>query len=181
GWAVGGSYEYGDSGLANSVPYFYELEDIETTGGVTRHGPVIATPQASSSTGGDDSGSGGGGATGGDGGSSSGTSGPERTAHGNPSSSLQVVERDARHVVLELTTGGFYTTPQGTSVRIEVPGFEDRSRPGDPALPTRHAWVEATAGRKVQLTSIEALDTVSFAGLRPEAAARPGIEVGRYG
>ncbi len=41
---AGARYRYVDTGLANGVPYFYQLEDIETTGQTERHGPVSATP-----------------------------------------------------------------------------------------------------------------------------------------
>ena len=40
----GARYRYRDTGLDNGVTYFYELEDIETTGRTERHGPVSGTP-----------------------------------------------------------------------------------------------------------------------------------------
>src|SRR5262249_17218220 len=43
---VGATYHYRDPGLANGVAYFYKLEDIDTTGRATLHGPVSATPGA---------------------------------------------------------------------------------------------------------------------------------------
>src|SRR6266581_1698648 len=49
---VGASYRYVDGGLANGTTYFYELEDIETTGKTRLYGPVWAAPQAFSPSGG---------------------------------------------------------------------------------------------------------------------------------
>src|SRR5712691_798919 len=76
----GASYSYVDRGLTNGTTYFYELEDIETSGKTKLHGPVFATPQASPS------GSGGaGGSSSGDGGSGpSGGVSTAKTAYGDP-------------------------------------------------------------------------------------------------
>src|SRR5262249_58720151 len=92
-----------------------------------------------------------------------GSSGAKGKAYGDPgSTALTVLERDSRHVLLELRTGGVFASsnPDG-SVDITIPGFEERSSPGDPMLPTRHTWVEAVAGRKVRITSVEARDSLS--------------------
>ena len=43
---VGARYSYRDTNVVNGVTYFYELEDIETTGKTELHGPVSATPGA---------------------------------------------------------------------------------------------------------------------------------------
>ena len=43
---AGASYRFVDDGLTNGVTYYYELEDIETTGRTERHGPVSANPLA---------------------------------------------------------------------------------------------------------------------------------------
>jgi Peptidase family C25 len=180
--ASGQSYAFRDPGLANGVTYFYELEDIDTDGPTKLHGPVSATPQAASSAPGDGSGGGAGPGEGpsGGGGTNPPTSG---TAYGDPTSvTLDVLERDSRHVLLELRTGGFYASPNPDgSVQVAVPGFDERSAPGDPALPTRHTWVETTAGRKVQVTSVQALDPLGFSGLRPSPAGLPEIDVARNG
>jgi hypothetical protein len=170
--AVGTSYSYRDSGLTNGVTYFYKLEDIDTSGVSTLHGPVSATPSAAADDGDGDS----------DPSSNEGTTHPG-TPYGDPSAtSLTILERDSRHVLLELRTGGFYAT-QGAdgSVELSIPGFDDRSRPGDPTLPTRHTWVEAIAGRKVQLASVQASDLVSFPGLHPSPASTPAMDVSRNG
>jgi hypothetical protein len=39
------SYEYIDSGLRNGKAYYYKLEDIDTGGISTFHGPVKAVPR----------------------------------------------------------------------------------------------------------------------------------------
>ena len=41
---AGATYEYRDEGLVNDTTYFYELEDVETTGATERHGPAFAAP-----------------------------------------------------------------------------------------------------------------------------------------
>ncbi len=37
---TGGSYEYLDSDVDAGVTYYYQLEDVETSGTLTRHGPI---------------------------------------------------------------------------------------------------------------------------------------------
>jgi hypothetical protein len=170
--AVGTSYSYRDSGLANGVTYYYKLEDIDTSGITTLHGPVWATTSAKTNDDKD-----------GDGDSSSSDGGGKGVPYGDPeATSLTVLERDGRHVLLELRTGGFYAAPNADgTVDISVPGFDLRSSPGDPALPARHTWLEATAGRKVRITSVQALEPLAFRGLRPAAAGLPTIDVSNTG
>ncbi|MCI0407091.1 MAG: hypothetical protein L0191_00790, partial [Acidobacteria bacterium] len=165
---TGQSYSYVDSGLVNGRPYFYKLEDVETTGKTELHGPVSATPSASSA--------GGGGAPPSD-------SRPSGVAYGNPREVvLTEVERSSRHVVLELRTGGFYASaPEDGRVHLTIPGFESASRPGEPELPMRRALVEAVAGRKVRLASVLASDVLRFPGLRPSSEGVPEIEVSEDG
>jgi hypothetical protein len=186
--ASGQSYAYRDAGLENGVAYFYELEDVDTTGGLERHGPVSAIPSAagpgSGPAGDGGSGGSGSGSSGGDGGTPGGiASGTNRTAYGDPASvSLEVLERDGRHVLLLLSTGGFYASASGDgSVRVDIPGFDERSRPGEPGLPTRLAWVEAVAGKRARITAVQALDPLSFTGLRPATAGLPFVDVGVTG
>jgi len=164
--ATGQSYSYRDAGLVNGRTYFYELEDVETTGGTERHGPMSATPRATAT-----------------GGPCCGTPAPAPgspgTAYGDPGSVvLREVERDARHVVLELLTTGFYASslPDGRA-RLSIPGFESASAPGEPSLPMRRALVEAAAGRRAQLASVTASDIVPYAGLRPTTEGAPAIDV----
>ena len=168
---IGASYSYHDAALTNGVTYFYELEDIETTGLATRHGPVSATP-ASTQPKKDTSPK-----------SPTTPGGAQPTvANGDPAAvSLQVVEHDSRHALIELRTGGFYSTANGDgTVEIQVPSFEDTAAPGSPQIPTRRAWVEAVAGRGVHISSVQALDELAFA-LRPEAAPAPVLAVTQQG
>ena len=155
---AGARYRYVDTGLANGVPYFYELEDIETTGKLERHGPVSSTPtlgasepvvppvdepvdeNASSSV----------------------------ITYGDPEANdLRVVKRGRYEVVLELTTEGFlaYPEPDG-SVRIEIPDYLEV---GENGLPQKRTWVEALAGRQVELVSIRTHEIETF-GLRPSGS-----------
>jgi hypothetical protein len=194
---IGARYTYADTGLANGVRYYYELEDVETDGRRQRHGPVSAVPGAVAGTGsGSDAGSGGGGGTdsapGGEGGGGTDpapgggdaeTGGTSRIAYGDPGSvSLKVVRRGARGVDLDLVTGGFYATREADgSVSLEIPGFEVASGPGTPAVPVRRAFVEAVAGRQVRIAGVEVRGQVSFPALRPALAAAPEPVVGRGG
>jgi len=158
---VGASYTHHDVGLSNGVTYFYELEDIETTGGSTLHGPVSATPEEKDDPATDEGEA----------------SEAARVIHGDPSKvSLRVLERGPNGALVELVTGGFFATSvsDGT-VRLEVPGFEDLGLPGSPALPVKRMWLDAVAGRGVRITSVRAFGLTSFAGLRPESTGSPEI------
>ena len=158
----GQDYSYRDAGLPNGIACFYKLEDVDTSGVTTLHGPVSATPAVSAPGGGEGSG---------------------RLAHGDPSeNSLTVLESDARHALVELRTGGFFSrpNPDGT-VEIAIPGFESTARPGAPDLPTRSTWIDAIAGRRALVTSVQALDTVVFSDLRPAPAGTPDVAISRDG
>ena len=161
---MGASYTYRDTSVAAAVTYYYKLEDIETTGKTEFHGPVSATPVAGVLS------------AGGDSGSTDNSSGEDNhtsiITYGNPSaSSLRVVKRDRRGVVLELETAGFFATPQedGT-VRLEIPGFEALTEANAPEIPVKRSWVEAVAGRKVKLASVRAYRVEAFTSLRPTDA-----------
>jgi Peptidase family C25 len=169
--ASGQSYSYRDAGLTNGVRYYYKLEDIDTRGPTTLHGPVSATPTGTAALSGDP-------------GPSSDPGGTSRgVAYGDPSTtSLSVLERDSRHVLLELRTGGFFASPNPDgSVDIDVPTFETSVPPGAPALPSRGTWIDAVAGRKAVITSVQATDSLAFAGLRPAPAGAPALDVARDG
>jgi len=159
---AGASYDYLDSGLQDGTTYFYLLEDVETTGRMKRHGPVSATAQAARGAGFFDS---------------------ARITHGDPTAaSLHILERGTSHVVLELKTGGFYAIPLADgSVRIEVPGFEEPSEPGSPAVPVKRTWIESVSGRKVKLAYVQASDVVTFTGLRPVPVSSPVMRVSEDG
>ena len=51
-------------------------------------------------------------------------------------------------------TEGFYAEPQedGT-VLLDIPDFEPVSEAGSPSIPVTRPWIEALAGRKVEITS----------------------------
>jgi hypothetical protein len=157
---AGASYRYVDGGLLNGTTYYYKLEDIETTGVTRRHGPVWVVPLPGPPA-----------AGGGD----AGTSSTTRVAYGRPAApSLRVLERTEQHAVLELVTTGFYAVrqPDGTVV-LDVPGLEQALDAGLPALPVRHALVDAVVGRRVRLADVTARRVVSYAGLVPALAGTP--------
>jgi YVTN family beta-propeller protein len=171
---VGARYRYLDRTVANGVAYFYLLEDYEVGGKTERHGPVSATPLA--------------GATPapppGDGPEpDQGEESPARITYGDPAAvSFRILERTARHMVVELETGGFYAQPQPDgSVRLSVPGFVEESQPGSPALPIKRAWLETPAGLGVRLASVQAQQVEAFSSLRPLAAEAPVIVSSRSG
>jgi Peptidase family C25/Concanavalin A-like lectin/glucanases superfamily/Domain of unknown function (DUF2341) len=161
---AGASYVYRDTGLANGTTYYYELEDVETTGRTKRHGPVSATPAAGLRLP-----------------SESGDEEPEdaadqsadsaRITYGDPaSSSIRELKRTASRVLLELRTGGFYAIPQPDgSVALEIPGFDVQDDSGA-GIPVERHWLDATVGRRVEIRSVATLEEESFASLRPATA-----------
>ena len=159
---LGASYRYVDSGLVNGTTYFYELEDLESTGVRERHGPVSATPLAGASFDlppdeiEEEDGS---------------SSGEHTITYGNPEETkLRVLKRTRRQVTLELITGGFYAEPQEDgSVRLSIPGFLEDWEPGAPAIPVKRTWLQAVVGRKVKLKSVKAKNVEAFS-LRPTSA-----------
>jgi hypothetical protein len=159
---LGRSYAYRDAGLVNGTTYFYQLEDVDTSGVATRHGPVEAIPHASSGEPG---------------------AAADETTHGDPLAVvLREIDRSASHVTLELRTGGFFSAPApGGRVRLRIPGFESASEPGQPSLPMRRAFVPVAAGRNVVLSSVAVSDVVAFPGLRPSAEGHRGIEASADG
>src|SRR5262249_45741431 len=100
------------------------------------------------------------------------------TTYGDPSGVLlREVERDATHVSLELLTPGFSATPtEDGHVRVSIPGFASASQAGEPDLPSHRALVEVLAGKKVRV-SVTGTDVVRYAGLRPVAKGKTGVEV----
>ncbi len=163
----GARYRYTETLLENGRTYFYNLEDIETTGRTEIHGPVYATPELGAST--DES-------------TPSSDDPVALIQYGHPENvSFRVLERGRRQVVLELMTEGFYAEAQPDgSVRIEIPGFVEDQKAGAPALPVKRTWLEAVLGRKVELISIQARDVVAFS-LRPSAADIPEVVATRKG
>ena len=178
----GARYGYRDVGRVNGVTYHYQLEDVETTGRTRRHGPVWALPRAGAEP---PPGPGtapppGPGTTPPPGAADDPSEpgkepGPARMKYGDPEATrLRVVERSERGVTLELVTGGFYAVPEPDGeVWLEIPGFENGSEVGGPAIPVERTWVEAIAGRQVRLGQVSAEDVVSFSSLRPVASGAP--------
>lgn len=164
---VGASYQYVDDGVTNGVTYFYELEDIETTGRTKRHGPVSATPTGTVSGGVSESR-----------GSSEKVTSATRITYGDPSANrLRVLREGKSRLVLELVTAGFYAHPEEDgSVRIEIPGLGNLTEPDVPAIPVKRTWIEAIAGRRVELASVTARDVEAFTGLRPSNAELRDLE-----
>ena len=188
----GARYGYLDVGRVNGVTYHYQLEDVEATGSTRRHGPVWALPRAGAEP------PPGPGTTPPPG---SGTTpppgpgttpppgaaddpsepgkepGPARMKYGDPEATrLRVVERSERGVTLELVTGGFYAVPEPDGeVWLEIPGFENGSEVGGPAIPVERTWVETIVGRQVRLGQVSAEDVVSFSSLRPVASGAPEL------
>jgi hypothetical protein len=157
----GARYQYVDEDLTNGVTYFYKLEDIETTGKTELHGPVSATPEAGL-PGGDNQG----GEEGSGDGSGESTS---RIVFGDPDANrVNVRRRDRRGVEIELWTEGFYAYPEedGT-VRLEVPDFVEAEASVGPDIPVYRSWLEAIAGRQVNLVSVETENVQRFASLQP--------------
>lgn len=161
---VGASYRYRDEGLTEGVTYYYELEDVDTTGKGTRHGPVsAATDEASSNPEGVDSSS--------------------SLTYGEPSATvLRVVSRDARQMVLELTTPGFYGEPQDDgSVRLSIPGFVVEGEAGSPALPLRRSLLDLGPSFGVRIVSVRTEAVEWFSSLRPSAVDAPDVFAARSG
>ena len=154
---AGARYSYRDMGLTNGVTYFYQLEDIETTGVTTFHGPVAATPDPEHAP-------------------------PEtvseendvdaRLSYGDPAANKFRLVEQRNAVVLELDTHGFTAIPQDDgTVRLEVPGLDEVS---GASVPVKRLWIEAIAGRNVEIVSIRARGVERFEGLRPRWVSRSG-------
>jgi hypothetical protein len=162
---VGARYTHLDRGLENGVTYYYELEDIETTGATKRHGPVSATPGTLSP-----------GSNPGAGESAEEKSGgsASRITYGEPTSStLRELKRGRGHVELELLTEGFYAEPrEDGSVILTIPGFVESE---GLSLPVKRAWLDAIAGRKVTVVSVQASGAETFTSLSPSGAELPEL------
>jgi hypothetical protein len=107
-----------------------------------------------------------------------------RTLYGEVGTpSLQVLERGPSHLVVELRTPGFEATSREGErlASVEIPGFESAAMPGAPAVPVRHALLEASAGRSVRISSVTPEDLVRFEGLNLETEGTPEVEVDQAG
>ena len=114
---AGARYRHVNSALVNGVTYYYELEDVETTGRTDRHGPVSATPSEGDLPLDDDTPS-------------------SLITFGDPArNSFEVLRRRRNEVVVRLRTEGFYAEPQDDgTVKITIPDFEDVGEPGAPGI-----------------------------------------------
>ncbi len=164
----GAGYSYRDAGLVNGTTYYYQLEDIETTGQTEKHGPVSATPGAGVTSSPDEPD---------EGAPPASESEDALITYGEPSSSMwRVTPRGRDQIQIELETNGFYALPQEDgSVRLSIPGFVELGEADAPALPVKRHWVEAIAGRKVELLSVKATEVEAFTSLRPSQAAIPEV------
>ena len=148
------------------MTYFYRLEDIETTGRTKLHGPVAATPARAQSSAG-----------------ASLTEASALVTYGEPeATSLRVVERGARRMIVELRVAGFSAEPlEDGAVRLSIPGFSQSSGPGSPAIPTKQSWVEVNDGRSVRVSSVRSEGVEYFSSLRPAAAEATEMAASREG
>ena len=143
---MGALYRHLDADVTDGVTYYYELEDIETTGRTERHGPVSATPDGGTPP------EGGGG----------------RITYGDPDASSFIVRTVGRNDLwIELRTEGFHAdTAEDGSVQIRIPGLQELLDEGI-SVPVKRVWLDALAGRKTRITSVRASDIVTFETLRP--------------
>ncbi len=148
---VGARYRYRDSGLVNGLTYFYEIEDVETTGATTRHGPVFATPSPS-----DDEP---------DERDEREASGGGELIYGDPDAGGWSIRRaGSGRLSIELTIGGFVGRLSEEGILyLAVPGLTTED-----GLPVRRAWIDAIEGRGVEIVSVRAEDVSRFQGLRPD-------------
>ena len=159
---IGQTYSFLDPGLQNGVTYFYRLEDVDSSGVSTLHGPVSATPQAGASSPPADPSPP----------DTAGAARDERRAWGNPSVvDLRVLRRSRSQLLVELETRGFYTSsdPETGLLKVEIPTFEAPLDPKGPALPLRRALLDAVVGKKARIGSVRSLQLQGFAGLIPQA------------
>ena len=161
---AGAHYRYVDSAVTNGRTYFYQLEDIETTGETELHGPVSATPAPDSSA-----------------------PPPARSSaeilYGDPESgSIRVIERHRNGLILEMNTEGFEAElSEDGSLRLSIPGFEVASAPGTPAIPVKRTWIEVEEGRGVRIGSVRTVSVETFASLRPSATESYEVVASRRG
>ena len=161
----GAEYRHVDSGLENGLKYFYQLEDIDSRGASTRHGPRAATPRSGAAL--------------------PPTDGDSRSVitFGNPAANRFELRQWSRSgVTVEVTTEGFYArSNEDGTVDVEIPGFDVSGKEGSPAIPLLRPWIDSVAGRSVRLVSVEEAPPARFESLSPSGAARPGIEASHSG
>lgn len=163
---AGARYRYRDAAVENGRSYYYELEDIETTGKTERHGPVLGVPRAGVFAG-DASEDGAG----------------SLITYGAPlRNSLRVLTESRFEMVVELRTEGFYIKPldDGT-VELRVPDFEEVGAAGSPGVPVARRWIDAIAGRTVRIGSVRVDDVETFSGWTLSSRGMPELEADHRG
>ncbi|MGH9389385.1 MAG: hypothetical protein ACRD1Z_07195, partial [Vicinamibacteria bacterium] len=165
----GARYRYLDRTVLPERTYYYELEDIETNGRTERHGPVSARVSETSNRGGGPS-------------EDDEPSSAARLTFGEPErSTLSVLSRTDRSVVLELRTEGFYAEPdEDGSVSLSIPGY-DEMEAKTLSLPVKRSWIQATVGRDARIASVKPSGVLRFESLRPTASSRLELEASRGG
>jgi Peptidase family C25/Right handed beta helix region len=161
---AGARYRYTDTGLLNGAVYFYQLEDVETSGKTKRHGPVSVTPIAGESP----------------------DTLPSTSAtidYGDASvGSLQVIRRTPTEIVLELRTEGFEArVNEDGTVSLFLPGFETTGDPGSPEVPVKRTWLDLEGKRIGRILSVRALDVEVFSSMRLSSLVAPELEASRDG
>ena len=103
----------------------------------------------------------------------------EPQAYGNPEgASLRVLSRTRRSLVLELRTPGFYATETEAGHQFSIPGFDERTTPGEAAIPFKRAVVGARVGRRARIAWVRHQKTRSYPGLTPAAIGEGEMIVG---
>ncbi|MGH9390557.1 MAG: C25 family peptidase propeptide domain-containing protein, partial [Vicinamibacteria bacterium] len=161
----GASYRYVDSSLVTGVTYFYELEDIDTTGKTKRHGPVSAVPREDAPPPKEDE------------------ARASSLVYGDPSRvSFVELERSSRSLVLELRIEGFEAdVDEDGTVNLTIPGFSEISESGAPDIPVKRSWVEVPSDRRVRVDSVRADGVEVFSSLRPSTVGAPELVATRTG
>ncbi|MGD8894702.1 MAG: DUF2341 domain-containing protein [Acidobacteriota bacterium] len=179
---LGERYRYLDPGLQNGERYFYELEDVETRGPLTRHGPVWAEPSAEASPGcsGDTADTTPGeGAVLEEGVEASPEAEAARTSprtYGRPEdASFRVVSRTKRARVVELRTPGFVATETPSGMKISVPGFDQSTDPRSADLPLKRVLLDALVGRHARIVWVKERRVRSYPGHTPAAVGAAEI------
>ena len=156
---AGARYRHRDDGLTNDVTYYYQLEDIDTSGATEMHGPVSAVPRAGAlPVASDEDGSGG-----------TDWSARSLVTFGDPSANrFEVLSWDETGAVVELRTEGFFAEPaEDGSVIITAPGLEPLGGGDVLAISVARPWINAVAGVGVKVVGIETSGVEIFSSLRP--------------
>ena len=156
---AGARYRYRDDGLTNDVTYYYQLEDIDTSGATEMHGPISAVPRAGARPVAPDE----------DGSAGEESSARSLVTFGDPSANrFEVLSWDETGAVVELRIEGFFAEPaEDGSVIITAPGLEPLGGGDALAISVARPWIDAVAGVGVKVVSIETSGVEIFSSLRP--------------